>query len=388
MNILAIESSGAAASVAIMKDGEVLSEYTINNKKTHSQTLLPMIEEILSKCEMTASDIDYIAVSAGPGSYTGLRIGISTAKGIALGGDIEDSELAGKPCVAVSTLEAMAYNLCEAEGVYICPVIDAKNDRLYSGLYWFWIDDEGNYRAESTIPDGVVETGSYLERLSSVNHGIIFIGDGINAVKKRIDETGIMYSFASRHKNFPRAASLAIIAEKKIEDGEFVTADELSPEYMAQSQAERLRFRRMEHKDVEAVAAIESVSIIPPWSKESFEEAIEKEETYYVVCEAGGKIKGYAGMWIAADEAEITGVAVEPESRGTGLGQDIVRHLLEKGKELGVKNYFLEVRKSNANAIAVYEKCGFERVGERKDFYREPDEDAVVMRCRRRCECE
>ena len=191
-----------------------------------------------------------------------------------------------------------------------------------------------------------------------------------------------MYSFASRHKNFPRAASLAIIAEKKIEEGDIVTADELSPDYMAKSQAERLRFRRMEHKDIEAVAAIESVSIIPPWSKASFEEAIEKEETYYVVCEAGGKIKGYAGMWIAADEAEITGVAVEPESRGTGLGKDIVRHLLEKGQELGVKSFFLEVRKSNDKAIAVYEKCGFERVGERKDFYREPDEDAVVMRCR------
>ncbi len=357
MNILAIESSGALASAAIMKSGEILSEYTINNGKTHSQTLLPMIEEIMDKCGMTAKDIDYIAISSGPGSFTGLRIGISTAKGLALGGDIEDSELAGKPCVAVSTLEAMAYNLCEAEGVYICPVIDARNDRIYSGLYWFWIDDDGNYRAESAIPDGVFEIDKYLERLSSVNHGIIFIGDGIGAIKQKIDETGIMYSFASRHKNFPRAASLAIIAEKKIEEGDIVTADELSPDYMAKSQAERLRFRRMEHKDIEAVAAIESVSIIPPWSKASFEEAIEKEETYYVVCEAGGKIKGYAGMWIAADEAEITGVAVEPESRGTGLGKDIVRHLLENGQELGVKSFFLEVRKSNDKAIAVYEKC-------------------------------
>ena len=117
MNILAIESSGTVASAAIMKSGEILSEYTVNNGKTHSQTLLPMIEEIMDKCGMTAKDIDYIAISSGPGSFTGLRIGISTAKGLALGGDIEDSELAGKPCVAVSTLEAMAYNLCEAEGV-------------------------------------------------------------------------------------------------------------------------------------------------------------------------------------------------------------------------------------------------------------------------------
>ena len=136
----------------------------------------------------------------------------------------------------------------------------------------------------------------------------------------------------------------------------------------------------MERKDIDEVSAIESVSIIPPWSGKSFEEAIEKEETYYVVCEAGGKIKGYAGMWMAADEAEITGVAVEPDSRNTGLGTDMVKYLLEKGKGLGIKKFFLEVRKSNDAAIAVYRKCGFERVGERKDFYRNPDEDAIVMR--------
>lgn len=381
MNILALETSGSAASVAILRDGALVSEYLINNKKTHSQTILPMIEDVMSRCEISMNDIDYIAVSSGPGSYTGLRIGISTAKGLALGGIPEDSELAGKPCIAVSTLQALAYNVCEAEGVYICPVMDAKNNRIYTALYWFWVDDDGNYRPEAAIADTVSDVDEFLKRLSSIGRGIIFIGDGVNVIKEKISDHDIMAEFVSPNNNHPCASSVAIIAEKKIENEEFETADELEPDYKAVSQAERLRFRRMEHKDLEAVSAIESISIIPPWSKASFEEAIEKEETYYIVCEAGGRVKGYAGMWIAADEAEITGVAIEPESRSTGLGTDMVKYLLDKGREAGVKKFFLEVRKSNDSAIRVYEKCGFERVGERKDFYRNPDEDAVVMRC-------
>lgn len=380
MIILGIESSGNTASVAVLRDGVLISEYMINNKKTHSQTLLPMIDEVLSRCEMSMKDIDHIAVSAGPGSYTGLRIGVSTAKGLALGCAPEDDGLAGIPCVPVSTLEALAYNICEAEGVYICPVTDARNNRIYTGLYWFWVDDEGNYRSEASIADTVTDADEFLTRLASLGRGIIFVGDGVNVIKEKISNHDIMAGFASPNKNHPCASSVAIIAERKIESGEFESADDLEPDYKAVSQAERLRFRRMERKDIDEVSAIESVSIIPPWSGKSFEEAIEKEETYYVVCEAGGKIKGYAGMWMAADEAEITGVAVEPDSRNTGLGTDMVKYLLEKGKGLGIKKFFLEVRKSNDAAIAVYRKCGFERVGERKDFYRNPDEDAIVMR--------
>ena len=380
MKILAIETSGATASVAVMDEGNIVAEYMINNKKTHSQTLLPMVEDMLGKCDIKPSDLDYIAVSAGPGSYTGLRIGLSTAKGIALGSVPEDSELKGIPCVSVSALEALAYDLCEAEGVFICPVADARNDRLYCGLYWFWVDTEGRYRAEAAIADTVMGTQELVDRLERLNRGVIFIGDGIDRVKEKAEGTTLKFAFASPHKNYPWASSVAEIALRKIENEEFMSPDELEAEYLSASQAERERFREMTHEDIEAVAAIESTSITPPWSSDSFESAIEREETCYVVCDIGGKIKGYAGMWIAADEAEITGVAVEPGSRGSGLGTDLVEYLLSKGRERGVKKFFLEVRKSNEIAINTYEKCGFKKVGERISFYRDPEEDAVVMR--------
>ena len=128
MKVLAIESSAVTASVAIMTEDTLIAEYTINYKKTHSQTLLPMIDEICRMTETDVSDIDIVAVSDGPGSFTGLRIGAATGKGIALAKN--------KPMVAVPTLEAMAYNLIGDDRL-ICPVMDARRKHLYTGLYRF-----------------------------------------------------------------------------------------------------------------------------------------------------------------------------------------------------------------------------------------------------------
>ena len=128
MKILAIESSAITASVAIVDEENVIAEYTINHKKTHSQTLLPMIDEICAMTETEVDDIDAIAVSVGPGSFTGLRIGVATAKGIALSKD--------KPMIAVPTLEGLAYNLVGTSKV-IVPIMDAKRKHVYSGIYTF-----------------------------------------------------------------------------------------------------------------------------------------------------------------------------------------------------------------------------------------------------------
>ena len=379
MNILAIESSGAVASAAVTKDGVLLAQSSVNNKTTHSQTLLPMIEDVMTKGGLQMKDIDHIAVSTGPGSYTGLRIGVSTAKGLSLGGGVPDAGLEGIPCIPVSSLEALAFNLCECEGVYICPVMDARRDRVYCALYWFWADDEGNYHAESSIPDTVLETDKLLDRLENTRRGIVFVGDGTELIKKKIAGRNIKFAFASKNNNYPSALSVAEAARVKTESGEVISADDLEPEYLTDSQAERSRFREMKEADAERVAEIEKVSISPPWSEESLKNAILKEETFYAVCESGGKIKAYAGMWLAADEAEITAVAVEPESRGAGLGTDMVNYMIAQGRDKGVKSFFLEVRKSNTAAIALYKKCGFEEAGIRKDFYRTPTEDGIVM---------
>lgn len=231
MKILAIESSALTASVAVMDETTLLAEYTINYKKTHSQTLLPMIEEILSMIEMEADDIDVIAVSEGPGSFTGLRIGAATGKGIALALD--------KKMVSVPTLKAMAYNYIESEHI-ICPIMDAKRNHAYAGLFKF------NGGVIETIEDTMLI--SYEELVGEVkkhldsNKKIIFLGDGVDVAGELLKrELGDCCIIASQHQKTQRAGSVARLALDMANNNQFTDADVLKPDYLRPSQAERER---------------------------------------------------------------------------------------------------------------------------------------------------
>lgn len=393
MTILGIESAAKTASVCVMQDGVVLAEYTTNLKMTHSQTLLPMISEILGRIEMKPADMDYIAVSIGPGSYTGLRIGVSTAKGIALGADPDDPQLKGKPCVAVSSLEALAYNLSTAGDMLVCPVMDARRGRVYCGLYKFISDDgtvgvsgddQENTRfatASALMEDTVLECRELIRVLEEKGRPVIFTGDGVDVMRECVKESSCpeLFAFAPVYLNTARASGVAAASMVRIREGKVTDADGLLPEYLSQSQAERERFRAMTPEDISQVAKIEEASISPPWSEKAFADALDNETAFFVVCESGGAVKGYAGMYMAADEAEITNVAVREDSRRGGVGTGLVEFLIKAGASAGIKRIVLEVRKGNAAGITLYEKLGFRSVGVRKDFYSSPVEDAILM---------
>ena len=183
MKVLAIESSAVTASVAIMTEDTLIAEYTINYKKTHSQTLLPMIDEICRMTETDVSDIDIVAVSDGPGSFTGLRIGAATGKGIALAKN--------KPMVAVPTLEAMAYNLIGDDRL-ICPVMDARRKHLYTGLYRF-----NGGKLEVVSKQCLIPYEELVDMLNKKNENVVFVGDGIDVAGAYIkDNLKCEYSFA------------------------------------------------------------------------------------------------------------------------------------------------------------------------------------------------
>ena len=172
MKILAIDSSGLVASVAIVEDDNLLGEYTMNYKKTHSQTLLPMLDEVARMMELDMKTIDVIAVSAGPGSFTGLRIGSATAKGLALA--------LGKEIVSVPTVDAMAYNLwgCDKQ---ICPLMDAIRQQAYTGRYTF---DEGKF---ITIePQTVLSIEEIINQINESGRETVFLGDGVDVFKEYI----------------------------------------------------------------------------------------------------------------------------------------------------------------------------------------------------------
>lgn len=227
MRILAVESSAVTASAAILTDDIMTAEYTINYKKTHSQTLLPMIAEIFKMTDTKPEDIDVIAVSVGPGSFTGLRIGVATGKGMALA--------LGKKMAAVPTLDAMAYNLYGTDKL-ICSVMDARRQHLYNNIYYF--DEENSlHKLRQQSLSSYEELATELNELGKE---VIFIGDGVSAAGRFFEEKlTCRYEFAPAHITTQRAASVAFLAKKQAERGELVDAAAVKPDYLRPSQAER-----------------------------------------------------------------------------------------------------------------------------------------------------
>lgn len=231
MKILGLDSSGVVASVAVVEDDNLVAEYTVNYKKTHSQTLLPMLDQIVSMTELNLETLDAIAVAAGPGSFTGLRIGSATAKGLGLA--------LKKPLIAVPTVEALAYNLYNTSGL-ICPIMDARRNQVYTGIYQF--TDKGFYTVENQMAVSIEEL---LEKLNRYGEKVVFLGDGVPVFEHVIKEyMEIPFSFAPAHVNKQRAAAVAALGTLYYAKGNIQTASEHVPDYLRVSQAERERAER------------------------------------------------------------------------------------------------------------------------------------------------
>lgn len=234
MKILAIDSSGLVASVAIVENDNLLAEYTINYKKTHSQTLLPMLDEIRNMIELDLQTIDAIAVAAGPGSFTGLRIGSATAKGLGLA--------LNKPIIPVPTVDALAYNLYGAASV-ICPLMDARRNQVYTGLYRFRRkENEPIYIMETIKEQCAVDINEIIGLINENVQEVIFLGDAVPVFKEKLaQDLKIPYILAPSSCNRQRAASIGALGRTLYEEGTFQTPSEHAPDYLRLSQAERER---------------------------------------------------------------------------------------------------------------------------------------------------
>lgn len=231
MKILGLDSSGIVASAAIVEDDVLIAEYTVNYKKTHSQTLLPMLDEIAKMTELDLNSIDAIAVAAGPGSFTGLRIGSATAKGLGLA--------LKKPLIAIPTVEGLAYNLYDIPGL-ICPIMDARRKQVYTGIYRFTDHQLKVVEDQMAVPMETV-----IEKLNQYGEAVTFLGDGVPVFHELIAEKmTVPYSFAPAHVNKQRAAAVAALGEIYYRQGKTETAMEHVPDYLRVSQAERERAER------------------------------------------------------------------------------------------------------------------------------------------------
>lgn len=228
MKILALDSSGLAASVAVVEDDILLAEYTVDYKKTHSQTLLPMLAEAAGMIELDLQTVDAIAVAGGPGSFTGLRIGSATAKGLGLA--------LGKPLVHVPTVDALAYNLFGCTD-NICPMMDARRNQVYTGIYRF--DGEKFCILEEQKPVSVAETAG---KLNALGRAVVLLGDGVPVYREELARIlEVPYRFAPAHVNRQRASAVAALALQYVKEGRIETAAEHAPDYLRPSQAERER---------------------------------------------------------------------------------------------------------------------------------------------------
>ena len=231
MLILAFETSAKAASVALLEDGKLLGESYQNTGLTHSQTLMVMAENLLSQCGKTVADVTAAAVAAGPGSFTGVRIGVAAAKGFAWGREI--------PCYGVSTLEAMALSLGVYQG-YVCPCMDARRSQVYNAL--FYVNQGVPERVSEDRAISLAELGTELK---SLKEPIFLVGDGSNLCYNALLESVPNLVLPPEHRMHQRASGVALAARKQVEVGDPGDANALTPNYLRLSQAERERAERM-----------------------------------------------------------------------------------------------------------------------------------------------
>ncbi len=230
MLILAFETSAKAASAALMEGGKLLAESYQNTGMTHSQTLMVMAEDMLAQCGKTAADIQAVAVAQGPGSFTGVRIGVAAAKGFAWGKEI--------PCYGISTLEAMAESLGAFSGI-VCPVMDARRSQVYNALF----------RAEKGVltrltADRAIALADLAGELKSLEEPVFLVGDGSNLCYNTLKGEVPSLVLPPEHRLHQRAVGVAILAERLAGQGIFPSGGELSPNYLRLSQAEREKLER------------------------------------------------------------------------------------------------------------------------------------------------
>ena len=234
MLLLSFETSAKAAGAALFDEDKLIGESYQNTGLTHSQTLMVMAEDLLTQCGKSAADVEAVAVAAGPGSFTGVRIGVAAAKGFAWGKEL--------PCYGVSTLEAMALGLGVYDG-YVCPVMDARRAQVYNALFYV------NQGAVNRVTqDRAIALAELAEELANLQKPVYLVGDGSNLCYQTLHETVPNLILPPEHRMHQRATGVGLAALKRIAAGEAGNGGELVPNYLRLSQAERERIERENKK--------------------------------------------------------------------------------------------------------------------------------------------
>ncbi len=376
MKILAIDTSSSRCSVTIYEDNNVLINLFNDEQKTHSVKLMPMIDESFKKTGLTLDDIGLLVCSTGPGSFTGVRIGIATVKAFA---DVKHI-----PIVGVCSLESLAYNVSDLiqSDSLVCSLVDAKNKNVYCGIYCF----ENNECNQLVIFSEDLNTTISLinEKLKELQlNKIYFVGDASKTYKDTLTSSFTNSKFASDEENMQNGISLAKAGLQKFNSGDYGNSNSIFPIYLRKSQAERVLEKKikilpMTSDNIESISPNFKSEFDEFWNINTLKNDFSNTNSKYFVAKLDDEIVGFAGFLKICDEANIMNIVTKVNRRHLGVGTKLLEALISSARDLKCTSITLEVNEHNIYAIKLYEKFNFNRIGLRKKYYNNTD-DAILM---------
>ena len=383
MKILSIDTSSSICSVAILEDNKIIKEMHNFSEKEHSETLMPMIDELFKTTKLSLDNIGLIACSVGPGSFTGIRIGIATVKAFADAKNI--------PVVGVNSLEAMAYLgvAQKGDGEYVS-ILDARNDNVYFAIYKMKKGQFSIYKNPEAMQ--ISEAITYIDNLKLP---IYFLGDIVNADLARIEQLYLSRvsiekansEDVNKHEYLtnvgPLAIGVAIAALNRYKNGIYGNSNSLTPMYLRKPQAQRqkegksddISILEMSYTDLENIKL--NYSMFPNiWEYDVLQD--DYNDSKYIVIKQNEEIYGFAGFRTIFEEMEIMNIVTKVDKRNQGFASNMLSYILRYAHNHEMEKIDLEVNENNLPAIKLYKTYGFQVVGKRNKYYKDGG-NAILM---------
>ena len=383
MKILSIDTSMAICSVAILEDNKIIKEMHNYSEKEHSETLMPMIDELFKSTNLTLDDIGLIACSVGPGSFTGIRIGIATVKAFADAKNI--------PVVGVNSLEALAYLgiIEKGEGEYVS-ILDARNDNVYFAIYKMKKVQFSIYKNPEAMP--ISDAITYIDNLKLPIYFLGDINNGIDlarleqlylsrvSIEKANSEDVNKHEYLTNLK--PLVIGVALAGLNRYNNGIYGDSDSLTPMYLRKPQAQRqkegksddISILEMSYTDLEKIK-LNYESFPNIWQYDVLQD--DYNDSKYIVIKQNEDIYGFAGFRTIFEEMEIMNIVTKKDKRNQGFASNMLSYILRYAYEHEMEKINLEVNEHNLPAIKLYKTYGFKEVGRRNKYYK--DGDAILM---------
>lgn len=373
MKILSIDTASNICGVSILEDTHLICKLDRDTGRTHSENLMPMIKQAFEQSNLNLKDMDLLVCDKGPGSFTGIRIGVATVKAF------QDS--LGIPCIGVSSLEALAYSV-KKEGL-IASILDCKNSNCYFGLY----ERKNGIMTELIEPHAeTIESALAIIKTYCIDTfgdaSITFVGDGSEVFQELINHEFDNCTLANSENNLLNSYYLGLAGFENFQENKI---EDVLPLYLKKPQAQRhleeklndIAIVPMTLEDVKQIADILVSDFDAFWNDNILRDELNAKNSNYLVAKLNKQIVGFAGIKSMVNEADIMNIVVKKDFRNQGIGSLLLEKLISLAKELGLVSITLEVMEENYPAIHLYKNFGFKQTGFRKNYYQ--NKNGLIM---------